>query len=539
MAAKKIIYGHDASEAIRNGIRKLAQAVKVTLGPKGRNVIIEKSFGSPIVINDGVTVAKEIELEDPFEDMGAKMVREAASKTNDMVGDGTSTATLLAEAIYEEGLKNITAGANPVDIKHGIEKAVDALIKELTRMSIKLSGKKEISQIATIAANNDQEIGNQIADAMEKVGKDGVITVEEGKSFKTTVDLVEGMQFDRGYLSPYFMTSPDTMEAVFENPYILVYEKKLSAVKELVPLLEKIAKSGRALFILAEDVEGEALSTLVVNKLRGTLQCVAVKSPGFGDRRKALLGDIAALTHAKAIFEDLGTQLTDIQLTDLGAAKKVVITKDTTTIVEGAGDSKEIQGRISQIKAEIDTTTSDYDREKLQERLAKLSGGIARINVGAATEAEMKEKKARVEDAVHATRAAVAEGVLPGGGVALIRASKALDALQAKGDEKVGINLVKIAIEKPIQQIAQNAGLEGAVILQKVKEGTGNFGYDAYGEKYTDMVEAGIIDAAKVVKVALQNGASIAALLLTTTAVIGEAPEGKEKAGSAPYAHRH
>ncbi|MBF8276885.1 MAG: groEL 1 [Candidatus Brocadiaceae bacterium] len=539
MAAKKIIYGHDASEAIRNGIRKLAQAVKVTLGPKGRNVIIEKSFGSPIVINDGVTVAKEIELEDPFEDMGAKMVREAASKTNDMVGDGTTTATLLAEAIYEEGLKNITAGANPVDIKHGIEKAVDALIKELTRMSIKLSGKKEISQIATIAANNDQEIGNQIADAMEKVGKDGVITVEEGKSIKTTVDLVEGMQFDRGYLSPYFMTSPDTMEAVFENPYILVYEKKLSAVKELVPLLEKIAKSGRALFILAEDVEGEALSTLVVNKLRGTLQCVAVKSPGFGDRRKALLGDIAALTNAKALFEDLGTQLTDIQLTDLGAAKKVVITKDTTTIVEGAGDAKEIQGRISQIKAEIDTTTSDYDREKLQERLAKLSGGIARINVGAATEAEMKEKKARVEDAVHATRAAVAEGVLPGGGVALIRASKALDSLKAKGDEKVGINLVRTAIEKPIQQIAQNAGLEGAVILQKVKEGTGNFGYDAYGEKYTDMVEAGIIDAAKVVKVALQNGASIAALLLTTTAVIGDAPAGKEKAGSAPCAHRH
>lgn len=540
MAAKKIIYGHDASEAIRNGIRKLAQAVKVTLGPKGRNVIIEKSFGSPMVINDGVTVAKEIDLEDPFEDMGAKMVREAASKTNDMVGDGTSTATLLAEAIYEEGLKNVTAGANPVDIKHGIEKAVDALTKELTRVSIKLSGKKEISQIATIAANNDQEIGNQIADAMEKVGKDGVITVEEGKSFKTTVDLVEGMQFDRGYLSPYFMTSTDTMEAVFENPYILVYEKKLSAVKELVPLLEKIAKSGRALFILAEDVEGEALSTLVVNKLRGTLQCVAVKSPGFGDRRKAMLGDIAALTNAKAIFEDLGIQLASIQLTDLGTAKKVVITKDTTTIVEGAGDSKEIQGRIAQIKAEMDTTTSDYDREKLQERLAKLSGGIARINVGAATEAEMKEKKARVEDAVHATRAAVAEGVLPGGGVALIRASKALDALQSKGDEKVGINLVKIAIEKPIQQIAQNAGLEGAVILQKVKEGTGNFGYDAFGEKYTDMVEAGIIDAAKVVKVALQNGASIAALLLTTTAVIGDVPaEEKEKAGTAPCAHRH
>lgn len=539
MAAKKIIYGHDASEAIRNGIRKLAQAVKVTLGPKGRNVIIEKSFGSPMVINDGVTVAKEIDLEDPFEDMGAKMVREAASKTNDMVGDGTTTATLLAEAIYEEGLKNITAGANPVDIKHGIDKAVDALTKELTRMSIKLSGKKEISQIATIAANNDSEIGNQIADAMEKVGKDGVITVEEGKSLKTTVDLVEGMQFDRGYLSPYFVTSADTMEAVFENPYILVYEKKLSVVKDLVPLLEKIAKSGRALFIIAEDVEGEALSTLVVNKLRGTLQCVAVKSPGFGDRRNAMLGDIAALTNAKAIFEDLGIQLVGIELADLGSAKKVVITKDTTTIVEGVGKSKGIQGRIAQIKNELDTTTSDYDREKLQERLAKLSGGIARINVGAATEAEMKEKKSRVEDAVHATRAAVEEGILPGGGVALIRAAKVLETLPSKGDEKVGINIVKVAIEKPIQQIAQNAGLEGAVIMQKVKEGTGNFGYDAYGEKYTDMVTAGIIDAAKVVKVALQNGASIAGLLLTTTAVIGDIPEEKEKAGSAPCAHKH
>lgn len=539
MAAKKIIYGHDASEAIRNGIRKLAQAVKVTLGPKGRNVIIEKSFGSPMVINDGVTVAKEIDLEDPFEDMGAKMVREAASKTNDMVGDGTTTATLLAEAIYEEGLKNITSGANPVDIKHGIDKAVDALTKELTRMSIKLSGKKEISQIATIAANNDSEIGNQIADAMEKVGKDGVITVEEGKSLKTTVDLVEGMQFDRGYLSPYFVTSADTMEAVFENPYILVYEKKLSVVKDLVPLLEKIAKSGRALFIIAEDVEGEALSTLVVNKLRGTLQCVAVKSPGFGDRRNAMLGDIAALTNAKAIFEDLGIQLVSIELADLGSAKKVVITKDTTTIVEGVGKSKGILGRIAQIKNELDTTTSDYDREKLQERLAKLSGGIARINVGAATEAEMKEKKSRVEDAVHATRAAVEEGILPGGGVALIRASKVLETLPSKGDEKVGINIVKVAIEKPIQQIALNAGLEGAVIMQKVKEGTGNFGYDAYGEKYTDMVTAGIIDAAKVVKVALQNGASIAGLLLTTTAVIGDIPEGKETAGSAPCAHKH
>ncbi|MEK7749666.1 MAG: chaperonin GroEL [Planctomycetota bacterium] len=539
MAAKKIIYGHDASEAIRNGIKKLSKAVKVTLGPKGRNVVIEKSFGSPVVINDGVTVAKEIELEDPYEDMGAKMVMEAASKTNDMVGDGTSTATLLAEAIFEEGLKNITAGANPVDIKHGIEKAVDALSKELTRMSIKVSGKKEITQIATIAANNDEEIGNQIADAMEKVGKDGVIMVEEGKSLKTTVDLVEGMQFDRGYSSPYFVTSPETMEAVFETPYILIYEKKLSVIKDLVPLLEKIAKSGKALIIIAEDIEGEALSTLVVNKLRGTLQCVAVKAPGFGDRRKEMLGDIAALSGGKALFEDLGIQLTSVQLTDLGRAKKVVIDKDTTTIIEGAGDPKEIQGRISQIKAEISTTTSDYDREKLQERLAKLSGGIARINVGAATEAEMKEKKSRVEDAVHATRAAVEEGILPGGGVALIRASKALESVKTKGDEKTGVNIVRLAIEMPIQQIVENAGLEGAVILQKVKEGTGNFGYDAFGEKFTDMVEAGIVDASKVVKTALQNGASIAALLLTTNAVIGEIPEEKESAGTPPCGHRH
>ena len=539
MAEKKIIYGHDASEAIRNGIKKLSRAVKVTLGPKGRNVVIEKSFGSPVVINDGVTVAKEIELEDPYEDMGAKMVREAASKTNDMVGDGTSTATLLAEAIFEEGLKNITAGANPVDIKHGIEKAVDAVSKEITRMSIKVSGKKEITQIATIAANNDEEIGNQIADAMEKVGKDGVITVEEGKSLKTTVDLVEGMQFDRGYSSPYFVTSPETMEAVFENPYILIHEKKLSVIKDLVPLLEKIAKSGKALIIIAEDIEGEALSTLVVNKLRGTLQCVAVKAPGFGDRRKEMLGDIAALSGGKALFEDLGIQLTGVQLTDLGRAKKVVIDKDTTTIIEGAGDHKEVLGRISQIKAEISTTTSDYDREKLQERLAKLSGGIARINIGAATEAEMKEKKSRVEDAVQATTAAVEEGILPGGGVALIRASKALDSVKTKGDEKTGVNIVRLAIEMPIQQIVENAGLEGAVILQKVKEGTGNFGYDAFGEKFTDMVEAGIVDASKVVKTALQNGASIAALLLTTNAVIGEIPEEKESAGAPPCGHRH
>lgn len=539
MAAKKVIYEHDAREAIKQGVKKLAQAVKVTLGPKGRNVIIEKSFGSPVVINDGVTVAKEVELEDPYEDMGAKLVREAASKTNDMVGDGTSTATILAEAIYEEGLKNITAGANPVDVKHGIEKSVDALCDELSRMSIKISGKKEISQIATIAANNDSEIGNQIADAMEKVGKDGVITVEEGKSLETTVKLVEGMQFDRGYLSPYFVTSPETMEVVFENPYILIYEKKISNIKELVPLLEKIAKSGKALLVIAEDLEGEALSTLVVNKLRGTLHSAAVKAPGFGDRRKAMMGDIAALTGAKAIFEDLGIPLSNIELTDLGTAKKVIIDKENTTIIEGGGDTKDVQGRISQIKAEIETTTSDYDKEKLQERLAKLSGGIAQINVGAATEAEMKEKKARVEDAMHATRAATEEGILPGGGVGLIRASKVLDTLSTKGDEQIGVNIVRSAIEIPIKQIAKNAGLEGEVILQKVKEGTGNFGYDAFQDKFVDMVEIGVVDATKVTKVALKNGASIATLLLTTNAVIGEIPEEKESSGASSHMHRH
>jgi len=539
MAAKKIIYGHDASELVKKGIKKLANAVKVTMGPKGRNVVIVKSFGSPVVINDGVTVAKEIEFEDPYEDMGAKMVIEAASKTNDMVGDGTTTVTVLTEAIFEEGLKNIIAGSNSSDIKRGIEKSVDALKKELTSMSTKISGKKEISQIATIAANNDEEIGNQISDAMEKVGKDGVITVEEGKSLQTSVDLVEGMQFDRGYVSPYFVTSPDTMEVVFENPYILIFEKKVSAIRDLVPLLEKIAKSGKALVIIAEDIEGEALTTLVVNKLRGTLQCAAVKAPGFGDRKKAMLGDIAALTGAKPLFEDLGIQLTNVQVTDLGTAKKVVIDKDTTTIIGGAGSQKEIEGRISQIKSEIGSTTSDYDREKLQERLAKLCGGIAQINVGAATEAEMKERKSRVEDAVHATRAAVEEGILPGGGVALIRASKALDTVSAKGDEKIGVDIMKRAIEKPLQQIAENAGQEGAVILQKVKEGSGNFGYDAFNDKYTDMVKAGIIDPAKVVKVALQNGASIAALLLTTDAIIGEVPEKKKKEASPPCAHKH
>ncbi|MGR3309304.1 MAG: chaperonin GroEL [Candidatus Brocadiales bacterium] len=535
MAAKKILYGQEANEAIRQGVNKLAQAVKITLGPRGRNVIIEKSFGSPTVTKDGVTVAKEIDLPDPYEDMGAKMVMEVASKTSTVAGDGTTTATVLAEAIYEEGLKNIIAGANPVDVKHGIEKAVEAVINELNKMSIKVTGKKEITQVGTVSANNDPEIGKQIADAMERVGKDGVITVEEGKSLQTTVEWVEGMQFDNGYLSPYFVTSQDTMEIILEKSYILVYEKKLSTVKDLLPLLEKIAKAGRPLLVIAEEVEGEALATLVLNKLRGTLQCAAVKAPGFGDRRKAMLGDIATLTGANAIFEDLGIELNNIQITDLGCAKKVIIAKENTTIIEGVGDTKEIQGRIAQIRREMETTTSDYDKEKLQERLAKLSGGVAEIKVGAATEAEMKEKKARMEDAIHATKAAVEEGILAGGGVPLVRAAKVLDKMKTSGNENIGVNIVKMALEAPLKQIAENAGLDGEVVLHKVKETDGNLGYDAAAGKYTDMVKAGIIDPAKVVKAALQNGASIAALLLTTNALLGEAPVEKESA----KAHAH
>lgn len=539
MAAKRIIYDQEANDAIRQGVNKLAQAVKITLGPRGRNVIIEKGFGSPTVTKDGVTVAKEIDFPDPYEDMGAKMVREVASKTSAVAGDGTTTATVLAEAIYMKGLKNITAGANPVDVKHGIEKSVEAVINELNRMSIKVTGKKEIAQVGTVSANNDPEIGNQIADAMERVGKDGVITVEEGKSLQTTVEWVEGMQFDKGYLSPYFVTSPETMEVILEKPYILIYEKKLSTIKDLIPLLEKIAKAGRLLLVIAEDVEGEALATLVINKLRGTLQCAAVKAPGFGDRQKAMLGDIATLTGANAIFEDLGIELGNIQITDLGCAKKVIIDKDNTTIIEGSGDTKAVQGRISQIRREMETTTSDYDKEKLQERLAKLAGGVAEIKVGAATEAEMKEKKARMEDAIHATKAAVEEGILPGGGVALIRAAKALDSIKTQGDEHVGVNILKMALEAPLKQIAENAGLDGEVVLYKVKESNGNFGYDAAAGEYTDMVKAGIIDPAKVVKAALQNGASIAALLLTTSAVIGEAPKEKEEKEEKKSAKAH
>jgi chaperonin GroEL len=531
MAAKKIIYNQEANEAIRRGVSKLAQAVKITLGPRGRNVIIEKSFGSPTVTKDGVTVAKEIDLPDPYEDIGAKMVQEVASKTSTVAGDGTTTATVLAEAIYVEGLKNIIAGANPVDVKHGIEKSVEAVINELSKMSIKISGKKEIAQVGTVSANNDPEIGKQIADAMERVGKDGVITVEEGQSLQTTVEWVEGMQFDKGYLSPYFVTSPETMQVIFEKPYILIYEKKLSTVKELIPLLEKIAKGGKPLLIIAEDIDGEALATLVLNKLRGTLPCAAVKAPGFGDRRKAMLGDIAILTGGNAIFEDLGVEFGNIQIADLGCAKKVIIDKDNTTIIEGIGDTKEIQGKIAQIRKKMETTTSDYDKEKLQERLAKLSGGVAEIKVGAATEAEMKEKKARMEDAIHATKAAVEEGILPGGGVPLIRAAKVLDNVKTSGDEKIGVNIIKRTLEAPLKQIAENAGLDGDIVLNKIKEAPedGNFGYDAAAGKYTDMVKAGIIDPTKVIKAALQNGASIAALLLTTNAVIGDAPEEKEE----------
>ncbi|MBM4080144.1 MAG: chaperonin GroEL [Planctomycetes bacterium] len=527
MAAKNIIYDQEARQALRKGVKKLASAVKVTLGPRGRNVILQKSFGSPTVTKDGVTVAKEIELEDPVEDMGAKMVKEAASKTSDAAGDGTTTATVLAEAIFEEGLKNVTAGANPMDLKRGIDKAVAAVVEQLAKASVKVSGKKEIAQVGTIAAHGDTEIGDQIAGAMEKVGKDGVITVEEGKTLKTAVEWVEGMQFDRGYLSPYFVTNPQTMEAVIEDAYILIHEEKLSAIKDIIPLLEKVAQAGKTLLIIAEEIEGEALATLVVNKLRGTLNCCAVKAPGYGDRRKEMLEDIGVLTGGKAVFKDLGIKLESLKITDLGRAKKVLVEKDYTTIIQGAGDSKAIQGRITQIKKAIETTTSDYDREKLQERLAKLAGGVAEIRVGAATESEMKEKKARVEDAVHATRAAVEEGILAGGGVALLRAIPTLDDVKASGDEKVGVDIVRRALEAPLKQIVANVGLDGQVVCEKVKEMKGNMGFDAAVGEYTDLVKAGIIDPTKVVRTALQNGASIACMLLTTDAIVSEIPEEK------------
>jgi chaperonin GroEL len=530
MAAKKIAFGTDARSAIREGVKKLAKAVKITLGPCGRNVVLEKSFGSPTVTKDGVTVAKEIELEDAYENMGAQMVKEVASKTSTVAGDGTTTATILAESIFDEGLKNITAGANPLQVKRGIEKAVETVIDELKKMSIPVESSRQIEQVATCSANQDVEIGKKLAEAMEKVGKDGVITVEEGQSLETVVELVEGMQFDKGYLSPHFITNLENMTVELEKPYILVHEKKISAVKSLVPLLEKVAKQGKPLLIIAEEVEGEALATLVVNKLRGVLQCAAVKAPGFGDRRKALLSDIATLTGGEPIFEDLGLQLENIELRQLGRAKRITIDKDATTIIEGGGSTDAIKGRIEQIKSEIEKSTSDYDIEKLQERLAKLAGGVAMIKVGAATETEMKEKKARVEDALHACRAAVEEGILPGGGVAMLRVLSALNKIKTVGDEKVGVDIIRRAVVAPIKQIAENAGLDGSIVAQKVMESKEkNFGYDALRKEYGDMIEFGVIVPTKVERIALQNGASIASLLLTTDAVVCEIPEKKEK----------
>jgi chaperonin GroEL len=525
MPAKRIAFHMEAREAIRRGVNQLARAVAVTLGPRGRNVILEKSFGAPTVTKDGVTVAKEIELKDSYENMGAQMVKEVASKTSEVAGDGTTTATVLAQAIFEEGLKNVAAGADPMALKRGVDKAVAAVVEDLRKRSTKVTGRTEIAQVAAIAANNDPEIGEMIANAMEKVGKDGVITVEEGKSLATTVDWVEGMQFDRGYLSPHFVTNREEMTCVLEDPYILINEKKISAVKDLIPLLEKVVQSGKPLLVIAEDMEGEALATLVVNKLRGIFNCCAVKAPGFGDRRKAMLEDVAILTQGTAIFEALGIELENVQLSDLGRAKRVVVDKENTTIIEGAGDTKTIRGRIEQIKKEIEDTTSDYDREKLEERLAKLAGGVAQINVGAFTEVEMKERKARVEDALHATRAAVEEGILPGGGVALLRALAALKKVTAEGDEAVGVDIVRRALTSPLRYIAENSGADGAVVLERLLAEKGNFGYDAAAGEYCDLVKAGIIDPTKVVRSALQNAASIAGLLLTTEALISEIPE--------------
>jgi chaperonin GroEL len=529
MAAKKIAFDTEARAALREGVRKLAKAVKITLGPAGRNVVIEKSFGSPTVTKDGVSVAKEIELADAYENMGAQMVKEVASKTSTVAGDGTTTATIMAEAIFEEGLKNVTAGANPMQIKRGIDKAVDALVAEIKKMSIQISSSKQIEQVATCSANQDVEIGKKMAEAMDKVGKDGVITVEEGQSLETTVELVEGMQFDKGYISPHFVNHLENMTCVLEKPYVLINEKKISSIKSMVPVLEKVAKQGRPLLIIAEDIEGEALATLVVNKLRGVLQVCAVKAPGFGDRRKAMLQDIAVLTGGEAIFEDLGVQLENVELKQLGQAKRVSIDKDNTTIIEGAGSTSAIKGRIEQIKREIEGTTSDYDIEKLQERLAKLAGGVAQINVGAATEAEMKEKKARVEDALHACRAAVEEGILPGGGVSMLRALHVLEKVQCVGDEKVGVDIVRRAVVAPIKQLATNAGLDGSIIAQKVMESKEkNFGYNVMTKEYGDMIAMGVIVPTKVERAALQNGASIASLLLTTDAIVSEIPEKKE-----------
>jgi chaperonin GroEL len=531
--AKQIVHGEDSRQAILRGVNKLADAVKITLGPRGRNVVLDKKFGSPLITKDGVTVAKEIELKDPLENMGAQMVKEVASKTSDVAGDGTTTATVLAQAIFREGVKTVAAGANPMAVKRGIEKAVEVATEQIKKLAKPVSGEM-IAQVATVSANNDSTIGNIIAEAMKKVGKDGVITVEEAKTLETTMDLVEGMQFDRGYLSPYFVTDPDRMQCVLENCLILIVEKKISTMKDLLPVLEQVAKMGRSLLVIAEDVEGEALATLVVNKLRGTLQAAAVKAPGFGDRRKAMLDDIATLTKGRSITEDLGIKLENIQIEDLGTAKKIVIDKDNTTIVEGGGKRAAIEGRVKQIRVQIEETTSDYDREKLQERLAKLVGGVAIIKVGAATETEMKEKKARVEDAMHATRAAVEEGIVPGGGVAFLRAIPALEKLELEGDEQIGVTIVKRALEEPIRLIVSNAGHEGAIVVGKVRESKQpNFGFNAETEDYTDMISAGILDPAKVTRSALQNAASIAALMLTTEALIAEFPD-EEKAAALP-----
>ncbi len=534
MAAKLVKFGQDAREKIFRGVNILADAVTVTLGPRGRNVVLDKSFGAPTVTKDGVTVAKEVELEDKFENMGAQMVKEVASKTSDVAGDGTTTATVLARAIFTEGLKMVVAGHDPMTLKRGVDKAVEAIVKELKTLSKPTKEQKEIAQVGTISANNDSTIGEIIAEAMSKVGKEGVITVEEAKSLDTQLEVVEGMQFDRGYLSPYFVTDPDRMECVYEDVYILIHEKKISAMKDLLPLLEQVARSGKPLLIIAEDLEGEALATLVVNKIRGTLQCVGVKAPGFGDRRKAMLEDVGILTGGRVIAEELGMKLENVTLQDLGRCKRLVVDKDNTTIVDGAGKKADIEGRIKQIRAQIEETTSDYDREKLQERLAKLVGGVAVVRVGAATEIEMKEKKARVEDALHATRAAVEEGIVPGGGVALIRASAVLDKLDVSDDERFGVKIVKKAIEEPLRWIANNAGAEGSIVLDKVKNGKGAFGFNAASEEYEDLLKAGIIDPTKVVRTALLNAASVAGLLLTTEAMVAEKPEEKSSAPAMP-----
>ena len=528
--ATQITYGDESRQAVLRGVDRLADAVRVTLGPKGRNVILDKSYGSPTITKDGVTVAKEISLKDPLENMGAQMVKEVASKTSDVAGDGTTTATVLAQAIYREGARNVTAGANPMGIKRGIEKAVEAMTAELKRMSKPVSGSM-IAQVGTISANHDETIGRIIADAMEKVGKDGVITVEEGKTLETSLEVVEGMQFDRGYLSPYFVTDPERMEVVLENPVILIHEKKISALKDLLPLLELVARAGRPLLIIAEDVEGEALATLVVNKLRGTVQVAAVKAPGYGDRRKAMLEDVATLTNGRAVTEDLGIKLETVTIADLGQAKKITIDKENTTIIEGAGSPAAIQARVKQLRTQVEDSSSDYDREKLQERLAKLVGGVAIVKVGAATETEMKEKKARVEDAMHATKAAVEEGIVAGGGVALLRAARVLDGLKLEGDEQVGVSIVGRAIEAPIRWIATNAGQEGSIVVQRVKHMEGNGGFNAQTDQYEDLVRAGVIDPTKVVRSALQNAASVASLLLTTEAVISQVPDNAQPAG--------